>query len=189
MLMVSLEDVIEGCRNGDAAMQKELYDRYSAQFYALCRRYAYDDEMAKESLAEAFLAIFKGIQDYHGAGSFEVWMHTILVRQAVKVYRRDKKHVEMLSNPDMESAQVVALPIEQQMDLREAITTAMRALNDLQRQVFNLVAVDGYSFAEAAEMVQLPVHVTKYAYYTARDNLRVLLSKYLGRHYMKELET
>ncbi len=186
--MVSLEDVIEGCKNGDRTMQKELYDRYSPKFYAICRRYSFDDETAKEILTESFLSIFNGIADFRGKGSFEGWMRTILIRKAIKVYRRDKKHVQMLGNEELTSSEHTILPIEQQIDLREAITMAMRRLGNQQRQAFNLVAVEGYSFSEAAALLHVTVNVVKYHYYGAQKRLQKLLSNHLGRHYMKELE-
>ena len=167
-------------------MQKELYDRYSPQFYAMCLRYASDEEMAKEILTEGFLSVFSGINDYRGEGPFEGWMRIIFLRHAVRVYRRDRKHVQMLGNSADMNAEHSTLPIDLRMDIREAITLAMKQLPDLQRQVFNLVAIEGYSFSEVKELLQLPQHNVKYAYYTAQKNLRTLLKNHLGQHYLKE---
>ena len=69
--MIQIEDIIEGCRNGDKAMQKELYERYNRRFYAFCRRYATDDESAYEILVDGFITIYKNIDNYKGDGSFE----------------------------------------------------------------------------------------------------------------------
>ena len=55
-------------------MQKELYDRFSARFYALCCRYAPDDDIAKELLVDGFMTIFSEIGNYRGDGAFEGWM-------------------------------------------------------------------------------------------------------------------
>ena len=184
--MDCLDDVIEGCKNGDKTMQKALYDRYSPQYYALCRRYAGNDETAQEILTEGFLDIFSNINNYRGTGSLEAWMRVIFLRQAIRVFRRDHKHRQMLTDDLQLTAARISLPIEQQIDIREAITLAMRQLNDLQRQSFNLVAVEGYSFAEAADLLQMPQHNVKYAYSSARKSLRYLLRTHLGKHYLKQ---
>ena len=167
--MVCLDDLIEGCKNGDKSMQKALYDRYSPQFYALCRRFASCNEAANEILTEGFLAIFNNINDYQGKGPFEAWMRIIFLRQAIRVYRRDLKHQQMLGDTEVLASEHTALPLEMQLDIREAITLAMQQLPNLQRQVFNLIAIEGYTFPETANLLQLPQPNIKSAYYTAKE--------------------
>ena len=101
--MDNLERVIEGCKNGDAKMQRELYQRYSPRFYALCRRYSNDDEMANSALVDGFLTVFQSIGSYRGEGSFEGWMHKIFLRKIVHVYRKNNKYrttIESVSIPE-----------------------------------------------------------------------------------------
>ena len=38
----------EGCRNGDGAAQRELYDRYAGRLLAVCLRYAGDRATAED---------------------------------------------------------------------------------------------------------------------------------------------
>ena len=76
--MKKLEEVIEGCKRGDKLSQKELYDRYSSRYFVFCRRYAADDESAKDILIDGFLAVFQSVDTYSGTGSFEGWMNWLL---------------------------------------------------------------------------------------------------------------
>ena len=149
--MNELEDVIEGCRRGDAAMQKELYDRYSPRFFALCCRYAPDDFIAKEMLIDGFMTIFSSIDKYRGDGAFEAWMRVIMLRRVVANYRRNRKYRETL--PIEESVEV-SLPTghpEHNIDVRDALREALRLLNEKERTAFNLVAVEKYTFNDAAD--------------------------------------
>ena len=45
----------EGCRKGDNAARKELYDRYAGRLLAICMRYVGERATAEDLLHDAFL--------------------------------------------------------------------------------------------------------------------------------------
>ena len=47
----------EGCREGDGAARRELYDRFAGRLMAVCMRYAGDRATAEDLLHDAFLKI------------------------------------------------------------------------------------------------------------------------------------
>lgn len=183
--MINLESIIEGCRTGDKAMQKELYERYSGRFYALSRRYSDDEETARDILVEGFLKVFENIDKYSGSGSFEGWMNTIFLRTAIKFHRRKmvrRRYTEPLGNDEY------ARPsnIIEQIDIRDAMVAALRELGQRERKVFNLVAIEGYTLSEAGEEMGMPEASAKTLYYRARQTLQKLLTKSLGHTYIKD---
>ena len=183
--MISLESVIEGCRNGDAAMQEELYRRYSPRYYALCRRYVPDDYLANEALVEGFLSVFKDIKGYRGDGSFEGWMTTVFVRTAYHLIKRDSRHTPLDDDhPDDDIGENRS--IEHQIDIRDALTSALRKLTDGQRMIVNMIAIEGYTFVEASKMLEEPQSTTKSHYYKALELLKKDLNRKLGKHYLKK---
>ena len=48
----------EGCREGDGAARRELYDRFAGPLMAVCMRYAGDRATAEDLLHDAFLKIY-----------------------------------------------------------------------------------------------------------------------------------
>lgn len=183
--MDTLEKVIEGCQNADEAMQAELYKRYSPRFYALARRYAPDDETAREILTDGFLAIFNDIENYRGDGSFEGWMQTIFIRKAIKAYNVSIRHRRMQLNPDKEDFPYTPDDVGRQIDIREALIKALQFLSDKERRVFNLVAVEEYTMTDAAELLGLPESTVKSQYYRAQETLKRKIMRILGRDYLK----
>ena len=180
--MKKLEEVIEGCRRGDRLAQKELYDRYSSRFNAFCRRYAADDETAKDILIEGFLDVFQCVGKYRGDGSFEGWMQTIFLRKAISFYRRNARRMQdtvSIDNRDFDMASSV--DVYMQIDVRDALIEAIRELSDEERVVFNLVAVEGSSLNEAAKEIGIPESTVKTRYYRALRIVRSLIEKRLGK--------
>lgn len=76
----------EGCRNGDGAAQRELYDPLcrapACAVPALCRRPA----TAEDLLHDAFLKIYGAFSkfEYRGAGSLRAWMERVTVNVALE---------------------------------------------------------------------------------------------------------
>lgn len=48
----------EGCRKGDNAARRELYDRYAGRLLAVCLRYSGDRSTAEDLMHDAFLKIY-----------------------------------------------------------------------------------------------------------------------------------
>lgn len=181
---MELESIIEGCRKGDVVMQKQLYDRYSKKFYMLCRRYSRDDSTAQEVLCDGFLTIFDQIDSYRGDGSFEGWMRTIVLRCATRRYRLDKRRTEMQANDDDMQVPYDDNDHGERMDVRDAMVRAMRKLSDVDRQIFNLVAVEGYKFEDASLLMGENISTLKTRYYKTLQRMRTLLAGYLGKEYI-----
>lgn len=181
--MSTLDRIIEGCRNGESDKQRELYDKYSPRFYALCCRYAHDDFTAKEILMDGFLTVFNSIGDYRGEGSFEGWMQTIFLRQAFKTYNRDAKMYQNTDRIGDSLESVLSEDLDMRIDIRDAMLKSLRRLNPEQRYLFNIVAIEGYSIEEAAKMLKQHESAVKTQYYRTRGVLQKLMARYLGNNY------
>lgn len=180
---MTLDSIIEGCRKGDAVMQKALYDRYSGRFYVLCRRYTSDDATAQEVLSDGFLSVFEQMGNYRGEGSFEGWMQTIFVRCAIRRYKQDLRRIDRESFDDADVA-VDNIDNSARMDVRQALMCAMRRLPVVERQAFNLVAVEGCKLEDASKLLEENLSTFKSRYYKALQKMRTMLTRYLGEEYL-----
>lgn len=182
--MMNIDSVIEGCRKGNRAMQKVLYDTYSPRFFAVCRRYAADDEEARDILVDGFIAVYECIEKYKGEGSFEGWMHSIFQRTAIAYYRKNLRIQKTFSSMDNVEYPDTGNVIHQ-IDIRDALIEALRQLPDEERIIFNLVAVEEYSFVDAGEATGIAVSTAKSRYYRALQKVQNILKSRLGDHYLK----
>ena len=146
-------ELIEACKKGDRAAQKELYEKYSPLMYPVCVRYV-GREVAKDVLQDGFIRLFEKIGTYKGEGSFEGWMRRLFVNASLMELRRFsafKNSSEIEDSPavEMESGFVSAISeigAKELMALIEQMPVGFRS-------VFNLAAIEGYTHAEIAQML------------------------------------
>jgi RNA polymerase sigma factor (sigma-70 family) len=145
------QDLIRGCLRGSAQSQRLLYEQYAGKMYAVCLRYARTSSDAADMLQEGFVKVFTKLDQFQFQGSFEGWIRRIMVNTALRTYQRQRF--------DQESTGYERLP-ESPVDpdalsaLSEAeLLTLISRLPEGYRLVFNLVAIEGYSHAEAAELL------------------------------------
>lgn len=166
-------------------MQKALYDRFSGRLYMLCRRYSFNDAMAQEALSDGFLSIFEQIGNYRGEGSFEGWMRTIVVRSAIRRFKQEQSRMDRYSNDEGPEPPFSDRDHDERMDVQKALLCAMRRLSDSERSIFNLVAVEGYKFEDAASLLEENISTLKSRYYKALQKMKNWLQGYLGEDYLE----
>lgn len=76
---MTLEELIQQCKKQNAKAQGELYEKYNRILFAICLRYSPNYTEAEDNLQDAFITIFKKVEQYKGKGSFEGWMKRVTV--------------------------------------------------------------------------------------------------------------
>lgn len=145
------ESIIRECLRGSVQSQKYLYERYAGKMYAVCLRYARSSADAADILQEGFVKVFTKMDQFNFQGSFEGWIRRIMVNTALRTYQRQRFDFEQSGYERMPDMPVEADALA---SLSEKELLALIAkLPDGYRVVFNLVAIEGYSHAEAADML------------------------------------
>ena len=168
-----IQDIVNGCLKNDRLSQRKLYDRYASRMYVLCRRYANSNEEAEDMLMEGFMQVYKSLETFKGDSTFYTWIHSVMVNTAISHFRSIRRfRNELLAN---ELDEDVVLGEE------ETITTAIDArivVDSLQRMpenyrmVFNLHAIEGYSFAKIGEILGKKEDSMRVVFLRARKWLR-----------------
>ncbi len=164
-----LGKIVNGCLNNCRKSQQQLYDLLAPKLFAVCKRYAYSTEEAEDMFMEGFMNIFKSIGSYRSESSLETWAHSVMVHAAIDHIRmnhqlRNDLPVEELSESDdvWDNESVIsALEAKQMLALLDQ-------MSDNARVVFNLRAVEGYSFVEIAQMLDKKEGTVRTIYMRAR---------------------
>ncbi|NNL93015.1 MAG: sigma-70 family RNA polymerase sigma factor [Saprospiraceae bacterium] len=151
---LTTEEIIDGCRRGQAVSQRALVDQFSASLFSVCLRYIGSESKSKDVLQESFIRIFKSFKNFDSSkGSLQGWMRKITVNMALKTIEKEKIKFSPLSvdfNNSM-SVEPSALHNMEADDLLKVVQT----LPDGYRQVFNLSVIEGYSHKEIAQMLDI----------------------------------
>ena len=169
-------DIIRGCLRGSAQSQRLLYERFAGKMYAVCLRYARTQADAADILQEGFVKVFTKLAQFQFQGSFEGWVRRIMIHTALRTYQRQRFDMEQSGYEQLPESPVEpeALALLSEAELRQLI----HGLPDGYRAVFNLVAIEGYSHAEAAELLEIQESTSRSQLTKARrwlaEQLRIL---------------
>lgn len=119
---------------------------------------------------EGFMNVFKGLSTFKGDSKFTTWIHSVMVNTAVSHYRSVRRfRKELFSSDAMEGEAyaeeeniIASLEAKQLLELLEQMPDGMRV-------VFNLKAVEEYSFSEIAEMLDKKENAIRISYMRARQ--------------------
>ena len=181
-------ELINGCLKGDRTSQQKVYDIYSPKMYAICCRYLRDPMQAEDALVTAFTRILEKISQYSGEGSFEGWMKTIVIREALTILRKNQLRFEtgLEENENRIPAQSWYDPLD-----TEDLLNMIHQLPPGYRTVFNLYAIDGYAHKEIAAQLGISENTSKSQLSRARTYLQQLLAKQdiIQRHKKDDITT
>lgn len=170
-----LEELIENCKKNDVKAQGELYKLYASKLYSICLKYSKDADEAQDNLQDAFITIFKSIEQFQYRGSFEGWIKRITVNTVLQKYRKERVF-EIINEQQIEQEEDVEVD-EDQVSLKYLLQI-IQELPDRYRLVFNLYVLDGYSHQEIAKMLEITEGTSKSNLARARMILRTKIEEY-----------
>ncbi len=177
----------EGCRKGDGAARRELYDRFAGRLMAVCLRYAGDRSTAEDLLHDAFLKIYGAFDrfSYRGPGSLRAWMERITVNVALEWLRNRSRRgfteldegrvAATVADPEPTPSEMAAVP-------REVLLRFIAELPEGYRTVFNLYCIEEYSHREIARLLGINEKSSSSQLFRARALLARRIRDYLKTH-------
>ena len=178
--MLSEKKLIEGCIASDRTAQRQLYEQYSPSFFALCLRYMPTRTEAEDVMIMGFTTIFEKINTFKDEGSFEGWMKKVMIRTAISAIRMNEKRSfqindeTLLDNVEIAMSQNVTYSAIGVKDIMRQV----RRLPEGCRSVFNLYAIEGYSYEEIANMLSISGGTVRSQLARARKILQEALKEY-----------
>jgi RNA polymerase sigma factor (sigma-70 family) len=172
--MLSEQELIEGCRKGNRAFQKALYDRYCRKMLVVCLRYSKTTAEGEDILQEGFVKVFQGIKDFRQEAKLETWITRIMVNTALNVQRK-----KLYLYPMVDVAEI-NLPEEEMSISGIHFTQLLEMIQSLPQGcqiVFNLFAIEGYSHKEIAESLGISEGTSKSQFARAKSLLQAKLLK------------
>lgn len=174
------QTLIRCCSQKDRQAQEELYMRYAARTFTLCRRYTDNLDEAQDLLHDAFLKVLEHIStfEYKGNGSLQAWITKIAINTAVSNISRHRFRFISL---DTMTAESIPEPSEEEVASvsMDTLIEFISKLPDTQRAVFNLFCVDDYSHREIAELLGISEKGSASLLAKAKRSLREQIRKHL----------
>lgn len=156
---------------GDPAAFEHLFRRHHRRLYRLARATSRTAEDAADSLQEAMLSAHRGAANFRNDAAVTSWLYRIVVNACLDRLRRSKSHTQI----ELEDEVYTLEDPSHDVDTAIVIEKALLRLPAEQRAAVIAVDMQGYSVADAAELLGVPEGTVKSRCARARARLAVAL--------------
>ncbi len=185
--------LVEQAKKGDLAAFNQLVLKYQGQAYNIAYRLLGDADAAADATQDAFLKAYQRLHQHRG-GSFRSWLLRIVTNTCYDALRKRTRYPTQALEPASEDEDPDHLPRWQsdeetpeeavlRQEINEAVQRGLRTLSPEHRTVIVLSDIEGLSYEEIAEVLNIPVGTVKSRLSRARARLR----DYLRAHHRELL--
>jgi RNA polymerase sigma-70 factor (ECF subfamily) len=183
--------VLRRAQNGDRQAQAVLIEHHQDGVYRLAFRLTRGEPVAAEDLAqEGLLRALKSLPRFRGEAGFGTWLHRIVVnlhlnQTASLASRARRRTVSISPGSARDGEHPATVEVEDpgrgpadQVRHHEEIERLGRALDELEedrRVVVVLRDLEGRSYQDIAEELEIPVGTVRSRLFRAREDLRELM--------------
>ena len=189
---LSDQEVVVKARAGNEAAYRELLRRYERPVFSLIFRMVRDRALAEDLSQDTFVKVLNALDSYRPEFKFSSWVFKIANNVAIDQLR--KRELDTLSldgAPDARTKEEIEATALQAVDRTESplaelesrelgsrIEDAIGKLRPEYRSCILLRHVEGRSYEEIAEALDLPLGTVKTYIHRARHELREYLEPY-----------
>jgi len=170
---------------GDTGAFRLLVERHQRRVFAIALGLVRDEQDAREIAQEAFLRVHKGLAQFHGGSSFFTWLYRIVTNLSIDLMRKpSRREAELHFALEGDDADSPVLPasdadpydVVRRGQLSMRIQDALAQLPPYHRGVILMREVEGMSYEEMAEAMQVSKGTIMSRLFHARKKLQRALS-------------
>lgn len=163
-------ELILRCKSGEIKFQEKLYRHFYGYAMGVGMRYLQNKDDVLEVVNDSFIKVFRAISFYDENQPFKAWLRRIIVNTSIDHRRRNLKH---MNQADIDEAIYVGQAPEAVENINaKDILKLLNYLPEIQKMVFNLYEIDGYSHDEIGKMLSIPVSSSRVYLSRAKEKLR-----------------
>lgn len=165
--------LVDACLNGDTTAFDALVEKYRGPLYSAAYRITGSRDDALEATQSAFVKAYENLGRFQPRFKFFSWIYRIGINESLNLTRRRVRTAEIpLDLPDTAVSPETAAS---QAETSRALRRALQRLSDDHRVAIVLRHLQGLSYLEIAETLDIPVKTVKSRLFEARRRLRRLL--------------
>jgi len=193
--------VVQRVQAGDSGAFRTLFDKYHRRAFAVAMGVVKNEDDALDAVQEAFVKVHKNIHKFQGSSSFYTWLYRIVMNVSIDHVRRTSRRKsldfdERVLHEESEVAGDGALlprvtnanpgKAALRAELGSAIQAALEELPEHHRAVIVLREIEGMSYEEMAEALEVPKGTIMSRLFHARKKMQVALAPYLSGEAISE---
>jgi len=175
-----INQLIEGCKKGDAKAQFTMYKLYYKAMYNTAFRILNDSFEAEDVMQESFLSAFTKLDSFSEQVTFGAWLKKIVINNSITALRKNHK----FETVPLEKVVISAVE-EDVADYPEVnvsgILNKLSTLKSNYKVALTLNLIEGYDCEEIAQIMDISYENTRTTISRAKNKLRQLLSESYAR--------
>jgi RNA polymerase sigma-70 factor, ECF subfamily len=176
--------LIDSFKKGEQTAFEELVLRYQDRIYNLCRHMLGNTHDAQDAAQDSFLKAYQKLKDFKPEASLYTWLYRITVNTCLDYRKRpffeslfvksddDEEHIQesVSEEPSPEK-------LYESKQLGLALHKSLGRLSLKLRTVIILKEIEGLSYEEIADILQISIGTVKSRISRAREELKLRLKK------------
>ena len=172
------DNIIIEASEGSIESFESIYNAYSVFVYNVAFRVVHNIDEAQEVTQEVFLTVYRKLKSFKFKSSFKTWIYRITVNLAInyakKRAKEQKRTVEYDDKKESNKAiDSIGENIEREQQ-EKVIATLLESLNPDQRACVVLRSIEGLSYQEIAESLNININTVRSRLKRAREILLAL---------------
>lgn len=169
------EKTIQEAAKGDMSSFESLYRHTSGLVYSTAYRITMNKADAEEVTQDVFMKVFRNLDKYEEGTSFKSWIYRIAANTAINCYRKKSKEFSRREDFDLTvKTQGIPSPINKKIDNdedRAQISLLLNMLNPDQRACIIFREIEGLSYQQIAEAMNININTVRSRLRRARETL------------------
>lgn len=191
------KEVIEACKAGDRRAFEEIVLFYQKRVFNIAYRILGNMEEAKELAQEVFLSVSESIKDLREIVKFDAWLKQITLNHCRNRWKYLKRRhyfnsdslderietedgsMERPIHPLCGNPDTLPEVLYEKKMIQQMVQKGLLQLQEDQRELIVLRDIEGFSYEEIGEVLDLPEGTVKSRLHRARVDLKEILEKFI----------
>jgi RNA polymerase sigma-70 factor (ECF subfamily) len=174
-------ELVRRTQRNDAAALDELVDRHAPDLFALAISIVGNRPDAEDAVQETLVGAVKGLAAFESRSSVKTWLTKVLIRQIAR--GRRGRRTEPLEETEPADDHAGARPADStspatQVERRLDVQMMLQTLSIEHREVLVLRELQGMSYSEIADAMDVPRGTVESRLHRAREQLRQRFAGY-----------
>jgi len=180
LLNNSEQELIAACKAGKRVAQKRIYELFAGKMLNVCRRYAKNDEQARDFMHDGFIKVFLNVHKFREESSLETWITRIMINNSISAIKKEvRKGIKIsldyvkVKDDDVKEFEL----LEKQPITAKQVFEKLKELPLGYRTVLSLYVLDGFTHKEIAEQLGISEGTSKSQLAKAKRLLAKILTE------------
>lgn len=178
---MEMDEVIEKVMNGENRYFVHLIKHYEQKIFTTVIRIVRNRAVAEDIVQDIFIKVYYSLHKYEKTGSFNAWIYRIVVNICFDYLRKQKHQTTPVDSdiPDSRYPEKIVLLRER----NEQLEQLLQQLDEIDYLVLLLKYVNGLSYYEISEVLQISLNDVRNKLHRSKRKLRSIVTTKGGYFY------